>query len=714
MHNLFNDHRGDPLFQADGNYGATSGVAEMLLQSQDYVVAPLPAMPAAWSEGSYRGMLARGNFEVSAQWSSGHADQLEVLSTSGGTLDLEYPNVAQAVIQTAGGQPVNFVADGTDQVTIETAVGETYVVTDIPANTPVPAPSNLTIDQNRNDQVKLSWTGSAGAASYNVYRAVGNAPDYELVAADVEDAAFTYESADLATVDQMTFKVTAVRADERESDDGATVVRLAATPAPAVTTVAPTSGTTAGGTTVTLTGTNLTGATGVTFDGAAGTSLSVTSATKLTVKTPAHAAGVVDVVVTTPSGTSPAKSFTYGTPAPAVTSVSPAAGTTAGGTSVTLAGTNFTGATGVTFDGVAGTSLSVTNDGELTITTPAHAAGAVDVVVTTPSGSSPVKTFTYLTPAPAPAVTNVSPVTGSTAGGTTVTLTGTNFTGATGVTFDGMAGTSLSVANDGELTVKTPAHVVGVVDVIVTTPFGASAAETFTYVPAAAAANLALGQPATQVSTYPAPAGKSYAAASAVDGNLTTFSATNGSSVQPWWQVDLGSSYVLDDVAIYNRTGPSASRLVDFYVLASEAPFASESLADSLADPAVWSYHQVTQAGSPTTIPAPAVQARYVRVQLAGTERTEPDGGPGAPGPGPGGDECVSRVRHHGWRDVGDVDRHQLHRCHGCHLRRCGGHGPVGHRRRGADGHDSRSHRRCGRRGRGDSVRSFDSHRVHL
>ena len=47
MHNLFNDHRGGYLFQADANYGATGGVAEMLLQSQDYVVAPLSAMPAS-------------------------------------------------------------------------------------------------------------------------------------------------------------------------------------------------------------------------------------------------------------------------------------------------------------------------------------------------------------------------------------------------------------------------------------------------------------------------------------------------------------------------------------------------------------------------------------------------------------------------------------------------------------------------------------------
>jgi alpha-L-fucosidase 2 len=226
LHNLFNDHRGGPLFQADANYGATAGVAEMLLQSQDHVVAPLTAMPAAWSEGSYRGMLARGNFEVSAKWSDGHASRLEVLSKSGGTLALRYPNVAQAVFKTPAGQTVDFVAKGSDQVCIETTKGQTYVVTDIPAYAPVTAPSTLKIVEDVKNQVELSWTASADAASYNLYRVLGNAPDYELIASAIKDMDFVYEAPDLKQIDQMTLKVTAVRADGRESDEGATVIRL--------------------------------------------------------------------------------------------------------------------------------------------------------------------------------------------------------------------------------------------------------------------------------------------------------------------------------------------------------------------------------------------------------------------------------------------------------------------------------------------------------
>jgi alpha-L-fucosidase 2 len=226
LHNLFNDHRGGPLFQADGNYGATAGVVELLLQSQDYVVTPLPALPNVWSEGSYRGLLARGNFEVSAKWSSGQANQLEILSKSGGTLNLRYPNVAQAKVRTAAGQQVHIVAQSSDLIRIETSKGQSYIVTDIPVYIPVAAPMNLKIDRNTARQVELSWTGSSDAASYRLYRAVGNAPDYELIASQIKDNKFTYKASDLRQVEQMTFKVTAVRADGRESAEGATFVRL--------------------------------------------------------------------------------------------------------------------------------------------------------------------------------------------------------------------------------------------------------------------------------------------------------------------------------------------------------------------------------------------------------------------------------------------------------------------------------------------------------
>ncbi|MDO6487535.1 glycoside hydrolase family 95 protein [Colwellia sp. 6_MG-2023] len=227
MHNLFNDHRGDPLFQADGNYGVTAGVAEMLLQSQDHVISPLVAIPAAWATGSYNGLLARGNFEVSAKWANSQLNHLNVVSKAGGLLEIRYPNVAKAVIKTLDGKKVNFTAKGTDKLSINSTKGQTYVVTNIPSFTQVSAPSELKVTQaSKREQVALAWTASADAQTYNVYRAVGNAPDYQLIASDVKGVGFDYKPSDLIQAKQVTLKVTAVRADGRESRAGTTAVWL--------------------------------------------------------------------------------------------------------------------------------------------------------------------------------------------------------------------------------------------------------------------------------------------------------------------------------------------------------------------------------------------------------------------------------------------------------------------------------------------------------
>lgn len=155
---------------------------------------------------------------------------------------------------------------------------------------------------------------------------------------------------------------------------------------PTITTVVPSSGLTAGGTTVVLTGTNFTGATAVTFGGVAASSFTVDSATQITATTPAHAAGAVDVAVTTPGGTATAAgAFTYLVPLPTITSVSPAWGPATGGITVTITGTNLSAPTSVTFGGVAATITGSTTT-SITVTLPPHPLGWVDVVVTTAGG----------------------------------------------------------------------------------------------------------------------------------------------------------------------------------------------------------------------------------------------------------------------------------------------------------------------------------------
>ena len=73
--NLFCSH---PPFQIDGNFGGTSGITEMLLQSQDGYIALLPALPSGWRSGSARGLRARGNVSVDFNWNDSRVEQVTV------------------------------------------------------------------------------------------------------------------------------------------------------------------------------------------------------------------------------------------------------------------------------------------------------------------------------------------------------------------------------------------------------------------------------------------------------------------------------------------------------------------------------------------------------------------------------------------------------------------------------------------------------------
>jgi hypothetical protein len=171
-------------------------------------------------------------------------------------------------------------------------------------------------------------------------------------------------------------------------------------------------GSVSGGTRVTVHGTHFAHIKKVLFGTKPGTHVKVLSTTALTVVSPAHTTGSVPVHVVSKAGTSATKAkFTYGV-RPAVLSVSPNSGPTAGGDTVTVTGTHFSLVKKVQFGTTAGTAVHVLSASKLTVTAPAHAAGDVDVKVVTAYGSSPgVAGDSYLYNAPTPATISWGDVT---------------------------------------------------------------------------------------------------------------------------------------------------------------------------------------------------------------------------------------------------------------------------------------------------------------
>ncbi len=346
-----------------------------------------------------------------------------------------------------------------------------------------------------------------------------------------------------------------------------------AAPAPSVSSVSPAGGPPAGGTSVQIRGARLTGASEVRFGATEASSFTVVGAGRITASAPAGA-GTVDVTVTTPNGvnaTSAGDQFTYG---PSVTGVSPGRGPASGGTSVTITGSDLSAATAVEFGSTAATSFEIDSQGSITAVSP-PGTGTVDVTVIDPEATSAASTADRFTYVPAPTVTGLSPAGGPEAGGTVVTITGTNLEEVTAVDFGLTPAGFFFLNNEGSITASSPVGA-GIVDVTLTGFGGVSAtapADRFSYEPApmvtgvSPESGLATGGETVTIT------GANLAGASAVDfGSVAATEVVTDSPSSITAVVPPGTAGATVDVTVTTLGGTSPTTAADHFRYLQSAP----------------------------------------------------------------------------------------------------------------------------------------------
>lgn len=190
--NLWDEH---PPFQIDGNFGATSGIAEMLLQSHEGYIHILPSLPDCWSCGKISGLTARGAFVVDIEWKECMPIKIKVKSLKGNNIKIKA--AFSGDIKVESDDNVEFKSSN-GILEFKSTAGSVYEITGFKKNAePKKEIADLKVSQN----LEISWTGGAA----DIYRAIDEAACYECIAENVKSP--YKDSFELSKAETITYKV---------------------------------------------------------------------------------------------------------------------------------------------------------------------------------------------------------------------------------------------------------------------------------------------------------------------------------------------------------------------------------------------------------------------------------------------------------------------------------------------------------------------------
>ena len=205
--NLWDTH---PPFQIDGNFGMTSGVSEMLVQSNAGYINLLPALPDEWAKGSVSGLVARGNFEITMNWENKSIQTATLLSNNGGKAIVQADRISLGTVKDSDGNYVDFEVLKDNRISFETEAGKSYTISSIPAEEEkAEAPANIKAYKLTDGQTEILWDAvDAENAVYNVYRQI-NDGEWYLIGTDISDLSFKDTDA-YDVLGTLSYKVSAV------------------------------------------------------------------------------------------------------------------------------------------------------------------------------------------------------------------------------------------------------------------------------------------------------------------------------------------------------------------------------------------------------------------------------------------------------------------------------------------------------------------------